>query len=453
MKSNQIQQRDDILRALANGAVPPRVIEQALAGAGTPLPRTSLNRALHQLISNGLVVSEGSGRARVYRLARDPVVTKWFSTPFDQRPPMPFARARIDAYEPNKTRWLTPAQHAAMEAEGRRDVPASTHARAIARRFMVDIAYASSSLEGNTYSWAEARALIEDGLVAPGRRSDETVMIENHKRAAEFVVEIAAGAGLYGAQDGVDKRTVRDVHYLLSDGLVQPHARGAIRSQPVSIGGSCYVPESAPQVLDECLGVICTKAEAVNDPFEKSLFLMTALSYLQPFIDVNKRTGRLVANVPLIASGRAPLSFLGANKRAYTDGLIQFYELGDPTAIADAFTQTWLASARKYEVANDMSPERVAVMAAHRPSIKKALHALGSGELDMGGLAPWLETAGVPVESARLASEMIMEYLASATDRGLALDGYNQSEAAALMAISKNARKAVSATHKRTPRP
>jgi hypothetical protein len=41
-------------------------------------------------------------------------------------------------------------------------------------------------------------------------------------------------------------------------------------------------------------------AAEINDRFEQAFFLMVHLPYLQPFEDVNKRTSRLAANIPLI---------------------------------------------------------------------------------------------------------------------------------------------------------
>jgi hypothetical protein len=43
--------------------------------------------------------------------------------------------------------------------------------------------------------------------------------------------------------------------------------------------------------------LLLTKAAAIRDPFEESLFLMVQLPYLQPFVDVTKRTSRLAANI------------------------------------------------------------------------------------------------------------------------------------------------------------
>ena len=52
--------------------------------------------------------------------------------------------------------------------------------------------------------------------------------------------------------------------------------------------------------------------------------MLAGLSYLQAYIDGNKRMGRLMANVPLLWHGLPPISFIGINRSAYWSGLIIF---------------------------------------------------------------------------------------------------------------------------------
>lgn len=91
------------------------------------------------------------------------------------------------------------------------------------------------------------------------------------------------------------------------------------------------------------------KQALIDEPFERSLFLMTMISYLQFFEDVNKRTGRLACNIPLLKAGLAPLSFMSVDKTKYTKGLLAFYELGRHDLIAEAFAEGYAASANRYD--------------------------------------------------------------------------------------------------------
>lgn len=90
-----------------------------------------------------------------------------------------------------------------------------------------------------------------------------------------------------------------------------------------------------------------------RDPMDRSgdhgQVLMTTISYLQFFEDVNKRTGRLTCNIPLLRAGVAPLSFMNVDKAKYTKGLLSFYELGRHDLIAQAYTEGYIASASRYD--------------------------------------------------------------------------------------------------------
>ena len=70
------------------------------------------------------------------------------------------------------------------------------------------------------------------------------------------------------------------------------------------------------------LHILLDKVGQVTDPFEQSFFAMVHVPYLQPFADVNKRTSRLLANLPLIRANLCPLAFLdvpeGALRHSHT---------------------------------------------------------------------------------------------------------------------------------------
>lgn len=58
-----------------------------------------------------------------------------------------------------------------------------TFARDILSRFLIDLSWASSRLEGNTYSRLDTERLIQFGQEAEGKDANETQTILNHKAA------------------------------------------------------------------------------------------------------------------------------------------------------------------------------------------------------------------------------------------------------------------------------
>lgn len=53
---------------------------------------------------------------------------------------------------------------------------------------------------------------------------------------------------------------------------------------------------------------------------------MVHIPYPQPFMDVNKRTSRLAANISLIHANLCPLSFVDVREHTYTEGTLAIDE-------------------------------------------------------------------------------------------------------------------------------
>ena len=71
------------------------------------------------------------------------------------------------------------------------------------------------------------------------------------------------------------------------------------------------------------------------------MFLLALIPYLQPFIDVNKRVGRLAANIPLLKANVCPMSYRDMDKERYAQGLLAFYELNRPEILVRAYVDAY----------------------------------------------------------------------------------------------------------------
>jgi len=54
---------------------------------------------------------------------------------------------------------------------------------------LIDLSYASSKLEGNTYSYLDTEVLIKYGESAEGKTVFETQMILNHKEVIKYIID------------------------------------------------------------------------------------------------------------------------------------------------------------------------------------------------------------------------------------------------------------------------
>lgn len=222
-------------------------------------------------------------------------------------------------------------------------------------------------MEGNTYSILETEQLVRFGREATGKDRKEAVMILNHKEAIQYVVDNLA-------EITINKRDVISIHALLADGLLaDPAMAGRLRRSSVAISHSSYKPLDIPSVIEEEFEILIEKAAAIADPFEQSFFLLVHIPYLQAFEDINKRTSRIAANVPLLKADLAPMSFLTMDDRAYIDGLLGVYELNNVSLLREAYIDAYMASAENYKTlrAEIGSPEKAAL--AYRDFVREAV--------------------------------------------------------------------------------
>ncbi len=286
--------------------------------------------------------------------------------PIADRAPIGYQRDFLERYVPNETVYLPENLKTHLRAlggtsDGHR--PAGTYARDILNRLLIDLSWASSRLEGNTYSLLDTRELIEHGKAAPGKDAKETQMILNHKAAIELLVESAE-------EIGVNRYTITNLHALLADNLLEDSRNaGRLRTTSVAIGGTTYLPTAIPQLIEELFTLLLYTAATIPDPFEQSFFLMVHLPYLQPFVDVNKRTSRLAANISLIKNNLVPLSFVDVPDELYIDGLIGVHELNRVELLRDVYLWAYERSTRRYKTVRDSLPEPDALRLKYRSQI------------------------------------------------------------------------------------
>jgi Fic family protein len=333
--------------------------------------RKAIQRALISLVEQNSIIPKGAGRSRVYVLTatekakvteseetgngnyfagitlspESEKLLKSVSKPIETRSPVGFDRTFLESYEPNVTFYLSAEQRGNLLSIGRVEAtqrPAGTYARNILDRLLIDLSWNSSRLEGNTYSLLETKRLIELGETVTGKDASEAQMILNHKAAIEYIVETSE-------EDQMTSHEVCSIHALLSENLLgDPAASGRIRNIAVGIGGSTYIPLENPHVLRECFQLFVEKINHIEDPFEQSFFSLVHLSYLQAFEDVNKRTARLVANIPLVKQNLKPLSFTDVNRDAYVTALLAVYETNNISLLRDLYIWAYRRSSQRY---------------------------------------------------------------------------------------------------------
>ncbi len=395
-------------------------LEEKLSVNKLVLPRRTLQRRLDQLLAAEKIRATGGSRSIVYHViptqlrykttrsithiaAQQPVqlmpqepteqtmydsivplsaagleVRNYVRQPLAARKPVGYLRSLLAAYQPNKDSYLSAAQCQKLADLGQMlpaRLPAGTYARDVLDRLLIDLSWASSKLEGNTYTRFDTARLIEYGQVAEGKGAEETQMILNHKAAIELLIENAS-------QISLDRFTILNLHAILADNLIaDPHANGRLRTRAVQIIATVFVPLAIPQQLMKCFDLILTKAAKIKNPFEQAFFCMVHLPYLQPFEDVNKRVSRLAANIPLIRNNLCPLSFIDVPERLYVEAILGVYELNRVALLRDVFMWAYERSCQRYLAIRQSVGEPDAFRFQYREAIQHVVQAIIRGNL------------------------------------------------------------------------
>ena len=321
----------------------------------------SVRRWLTEMVNDGLVEKIGHKRGTryqvIHRAKRDIgktgncfgstsiKVVEQVRRPIYERSPIAYDDHWFDMYQPNVTFYIPLDLRIQLQKAGQRskkEDPAGTYAHQIFNRLLIDLSYNSSRLEGNTYSLLDTQRLLLEGASAEGKLDEEKIMILNHKEAIRFMVDNAPKLD-------VTEQTICTIHYLLSDGLLEARYAGKVRDHAVRIGGSTYIPFEDKKQLQIHLNRIIEKAASIENPFEQSLFLLAHITYLQGFSDVNKRTARLCANIPLIKNNLVPLSFNDVEREDYTSAVIAIYELQDIRPLLDLYLFSYMRTCAMYD--------------------------------------------------------------------------------------------------------
>ncbi len=400
-KKSQIQtEKNRLLEALAeaNRYMTPQEIMQS---AKLDLKPFIIRDRLKDLIQEDKVTKEGVAKGTKYKIVKvhaavihttlpkmqveargeitlplsEPAkkVQEYIAAPLSNRRAIGYNRKFLDEYRPNTSSYFTTEELEEFRKLGQVDdqvQPAGTYTKKILNRLLIDLSFNSSRLEGNTYSLLDTERLIQDGAPAVGKDPQETQMILNHKGAIEY---------LAGQSDpiGFNRFTITNLHAYLSENLLgNPAAGGRLRTIPVDIGQSVYVPTAIPQLIEECFDLILKKADEIQNPFEQALFISIQIPYLQPFEDVNKRVSRLAANIPLFSQNLCPLSFTDVPQRLYIEGLLGVYELNDISLFKEVFIWAYRRSASRYKVIQESLGAPDPMYLKHRDLIKQTVRNL-----------------------------------------------------------------------------
>lgn len=186
----------------------------------------------------------------------------------------------------------------------------------LARRNLVDSIYKQSILEGIATTYSDTETIVNEGKVRNMKTLDVQKIL-NLKHAWEFIMD-------YDVEHyPTNYALLCQINGLVEEGISY-HA-GKIRSTPVTIGGSKYIPPIPFEFkVKEDIQLILSNE--VTDKLTKAAELIAYTMKTQIFIDGNKRSAVIFGNHYLISHGLGLMVIPVKKIEKYKKLLLEYYE-------------------------------------------------------------------------------------------------------------------------------
>ena len=323
---------------------------EIMAGLTKAPSDSTMKRLLSAAVKEGNIETAGRGPATKYKLTPQAHVTMpldlatYFDKDIDEREVQESFNfdlirdvlPKVEIFTKEELEVLNAAQ---LEFEKNTEGMTELEYRKEMERLGVDLSWKSSQIEGNTYSLLETERLLKDKQTASGKTKEEAIMLLNHKDALDFVLDIPD----YLKELSVHR--IEDIHSILTKEL---EVDRNIRHRRVGITGTNYRPLDNEFQIREALEDTCTLVNGKDNVFEKALLTLVLLSYIQAFVDGNKRTARITSNAILIANGYCPISFRTVDSIDYKKAMLMFYEQNNIAAFKKIFIEQFLFAVKTY---------------------------------------------------------------------------------------------------------
>ena len=323
---------------------------EIMAGLTKAPSDSTMKRLVSAAVKEGNIETAGRGPATKYKLTPQAHVTMpldlatYFDKDIDEREVQESFNfdlirdvlPKVKIFTKEELEVLNAAQ---MEFKKNTEGMTELEYRKEMERLGVDLSWKSSQIEGNTYSLLETERLLKDKQTASGKTKEEAIMLLNHKDALDFVLDIP---------DYLKKLSVHRIENIHSILTKELEVDRNIRHRRVGITGTNYRPLDNEFQIREALEDTCTLVNGKDNVFEKALLTLVLLSYIQAFVDGNKRTARITSNAVLIANGYCPISFRTVDSIDYKKAMLMFYEQNNIAAFKKIFIEQFLFAVKTY---------------------------------------------------------------------------------------------------------
>jgi Fic family protein len=335
---------------LEGGNMQSSIIFEELVKLGEDISLITVKRALSEMVDFGVLIMSGSGRSVSYSVS---VIGRIFfeidahaycSVDPDKRYGLKQYNFDLLSSIPNNiftNNEIKDLESLTARYKLRVNNFSSTIQKKELERFVIELSWKSSKIEGNTYTLLDTERLILDNKKAAGKTKEEAQMILNHKEAFDFVYKNAEYFKT------ITRKNLEELHVILTKGL---GVDSGLRKDMVGVTGSIYRPLDNVYQINDAIEILIATISRMSSPYAKALIALLGISYIQPFADGNKRTGRLMANAILLSYGLPPLSYRSVDENEYREAILVFYELNSMVPFKKIFISQYDFTVQNYTI-------------------------------------------------------------------------------------------------------
>ena len=183
--------------------------------------------------------------------------------------------------------------------------------REILKNFVIEFAYNTTSIEGNTIKLNEVRSLLEEGLTPKNKTLREIYDLQNTEKVFLSLFEL---------KEEINHELIQRIHSELLENI---DARKSYRITEVRVIKANFKATPAPYVKADMDLLLKFYYENKNKlhPLVLAVIFHHKFEKIHPFMDGNGRTGRMLLNYILLRNNYPPLIILNKERREYLDVL------------------------------------------------------------------------------------------------------------------------------------
>ena len=241
----------------------------------------------------------------------------------------------IDAIKPADGRYktkeslLSQIDRKKRELDGKRPLTEGELTR-LNEEFTVEYTYNSNAIEGNTLTLRETDLVLR-GLTIDQKPLKDHMEAVGHKEAFDFVSELVK------EKCEINERVIKQIHYLvLAD---KKDDRGVYRRLPVRIMGAAHEPVQPYLIVPKMEELLRNYLASEEHIVTKLARFHIEFEGIHPFIDGNRRTGRLLVNLELMKAGYPPIDIKFTDRIAYYNAFDEYYVKHNLKAMESLFAK------------------------------------------------------------------------------------------------------------------